>query len=74
MREDAWAHFAQGVLSAELDAAEAQIQRHLRLMQLVAPLVAVLSGASLPKLQVFVFLMVVVRWFYGGFMVTLWWF
>lgn len=45
MREDAWAHFAQGVLSAELDAAEAQIQRHLRLMQLAAPLVAVLSGA-----------------------------
>ena len=55
MREDAWAHFAQGVLSAELDAAEAQIQRHLRLMQLAAPLVALLSGASLPKLQVFVF-------------------
>lgn len=52
MREDAWAHLAQGVLSAELaelaelDArSSSQIQRHLRLMQLAAPLVAVLSGA-----------------------------
>ena len=55
MREDAWAHLAQGVLSAELaelDArSSAQIQRHLRLMQLAAPLVAVLSGVSWPKWQ-----------------------
>lgn len=76
MREDTWAHFAQGVLSAELDAAEAQIQRHLRLMQLAAPLVAVLSGASLPKLQGFFFFnggcAVVLWWFYGDFVVVLW--
>lgn len=66
MREDAWAHLAQGVLSAELvERSSAEIQRQLRLMQLAAPLVAVLSGVSWPKWQG---VMV------GGSMVVLWWF